>query len=164
MGEMNRRDVVGMVAAFAALGAVTAEAQAGGVMVSGGGELAHSAFYAYDKLAVTKNANGSEVRAVLHGTLPTGEYLEVHETTMPVGQSPHPPHRHTHSEMMLVREGKIEVTSEGKTQVVEPGGIAFNASGTLHGLKAVGTVAAKYFVVAVGVQKELPSMVPVQTK
>jgi mannose-6-phosphate isomerase-like protein (cupin superfamily) len=47
------------------------------------------------------------------------------------------------------------VISEGKTVVVEPGGIAFNASGVLHGLKAVGNVPAKYFVVAVGVQKEL---------
>ncbi len=155
MSEMNRRDVLGMAAAFAALGAVPAAAQAGGVMVTGGGELVHSAFYAYDKVAVTKNANGSETRPVLHGTLPTGEYLEVHETTMPVGQSPHPPHRHTHSEMMLMREGRIEVTSEGRTQVIEPGGIAFNASRTLHGLKAVGTVPAKYFVVAVGVQKAL---------
>jgi quercetin dioxygenase-like cupin family protein len=158
MSEMNRRDAVSGLAALAMmLGADRLEGQAGGVMVSGGGELAHSAFFAYDKLPVTRNANGSEVRPVLHGTLPTGEFLEVHETVMPVGQMPHPPHRHTHSEMMLVREGKSEVTSEGKTAVIEPGGIAFNASGTLHGLKAVGDVPAKYFVVAVGVQKNLPA-------
>jgi mannose-6-phosphate isomerase-like protein (cupin superfamily) len=106
-------------------------------------------------MPITENPNGSRVRPVIHGTLPTGEYLEVHETTMPIGEMPHPPHRHTHSEMMLVREGMLESHSEGKTSFIGPGDIVFNASGALHSVKSVGEVPAKYFVVAVGVQKSL---------
>ncbi len=149
--DMNRRDLMVALSALAATSAVAAEGQAAG----DGPLLAHSEFFPFERLPVTTAANGAQTRAVMQGRLPTGEFLEVHETTMPPGQMPHPPHRHTHSEMMLVREGKLEVTSEGKTGVIEPGGIAFNASGTLHGVKSVGDVPAKYFVVAVGVQKAI---------
>ncbi len=149
--DRNRRDLLVALSAFAAMGVVAAEGQTAG----DGPVLAHSEFFSFDQLPVTTGANGAQTRPVLQGRLPTGEFLEVHETTMPPGQMPHPPHRHTHSEMMLVREGKLEVTSEGKRGMVEAGGIAFNASGVLHGVKSVGNVPAKYFVVAVGVQKAI---------
>jgi quercetin dioxygenase-like cupin family protein len=51
----------------------------------------------------------------LDGVTHTGEHLEVHETTLAPGGSPHPPHRHKHEELFLIIKGSLAVTIEGKT-------------------------------------------------
>ncbi len=152
---MNRRDLGLTLSAFAMLGSLTAEAQSGGASEEGA-RLVHSELFSYDKLPVKTSPNGMTSRAVVRGTLATGEYIEVHETMLPAGEMPHPPHRHTHSELLLIREGKLQVDSDGQRGLVHPGDVVFTASGVLHSLKNVGTGPASYFVVAVGVQRALP--------
>jgi quercetin dioxygenase-like cupin family protein len=162
MNNLTRRDLCVALSAFAAMGGVAAEGQSNAsseapASSNGTAEpvLAHSEIFPFDKLPVHASANGGQSRAVIQGRLATGEFVEVHETALPPGQMPHQPHRHTHSEFLMIREGKLEVTSDGKTGIVEPGGIIFTASGVLHGLKNVGDVMANYFVVAIGVQKAI---------
>ncbi len=153
MSELNRRDFAAALAGFAALGTVLAEAQGKVSPATGSdGMLSKSVVFHYDQLPVSPSANGGSSRAVLSGFLPTGEFVEVHETSLPAGQMPHPPHHHTHSEFILIREGQIEYVSDGPTQTVGPGGIICNASNLRHGMKNIGTTMANYFVVAIGVQ------------
>jgi len=152
MKQMDRRELGLALSAFAALGSITAEAQTS-TQTGEGPTLAHSAIFPFEKLPVNTSANGMTSRAVLRGTLATGEYIEVHETMLPPGEMPHPPHRHTHSELLLIRDGKLEVTSDGQRGVIEAGGVIFTASAVLHSLKNIGDSPANYFVVAVGVQK-----------
>jgi quercetin dioxygenase-like cupin family protein len=103
----------------------------------------------FDTLAVHKNgANAS--RAILDGATHSNDHLEVHETTLAPGSSPHPPHQHAHEELFLMMQGQLAVTISGKTTVIDPGGAAFVHSGELHGVRNTGTIPAQYFVVAIG--------------
>jgi mannose-6-phosphate isomerase-like protein (cupin superfamily) len=154
MNQMNRRELGVALSAFAMIGSLSAEAQSG-ASSEGAPRLLHSELFAYDKLPVRTAPNGMTTRAVMRGTLATGEYIEVHETMLPAGEMPHPPHRHTHSELLLIREGELQVDSDGQRGLVHPGDVVFTASAVLHSLKNVGQGPASYFVVAVGVQKAL---------
>jgi quercetin dioxygenase-like cupin family protein len=156
---IDRRE---MLAGLAALAAAMVEGQAGAqalpnVMAvpappgsEGDAILAAPHAFRFEDLPVVKTGNG-ETRAVIRGVLPTGEAIEMHETTLLAGHMPHPPHKHLHSELIMVREGKLELENNGTPErVVGPGGVIFTASNILHGLKNVGDTTANYFVIAIG--------------
>lgn len=103
----------------------------------------------YGDLPVKQNGS-NESRAILDGTLHTGEHLEVHETILAPGSEPHPPHRHQHEELFLLMKGNVAVTIEGNTTVIGPGSAAFIHANELHGVHNPGPEKAQYFVVAVG--------------
>jgi len=108
-----------------------------------------SATFPFDDLPV-RVSKSAQMRHILKGKLATGESLEAHETTLPPGAAPHPPHHHVHSEMWLMREGTVELTINGASHVLGPGSLGFVRSNEEHGIKNVGTAPATYFVVAVG--------------
>ena len=108
-----------------------------------------SSTYPFDKLPL-QTTNDAQFRAVLKGKLATGESLEVHETTLPAGGAPHPPHQHVHSEMWLVREGTVEITVNGTRHRLGPGSVGFVHSNDEHGIRNVSSTPATYFVVAIG--------------
>ena len=140
---VKRREVLGMVSALAVPSLFPAISRADEVKVL------PSAMFPFDQMPVNKG-EGAEYRAVMKGKLATGEAIEVHETTLGIGNMPHPPHRHEHSEMWLIREGLVELYVEGKTTQMGPGSVGFVKSNEEHGIKNVGKAAAVYFVVAVG--------------
>jgi quercetin dioxygenase-like cupin family protein len=151
---MNRRELGLTLSALAVLGSLSAEAQSS---ASAGDvpRLVHSQLFSYDKLPVRTAPNGMTSRAVMQGTLATGEFIEAHETMLPAGEMPHPPHRHTHSELLLIREGELQVDSDGQRGIVHAGDVVFTASAVLHSLKNIGAGPASYFVVAVGLQRAI---------
>ena len=110
----------------------------------------HSSGFAFAQLPVKHNASGATTRAVMAGKLPTGEMIELHETMLMPGQMPHPAHRHKHSELMLIREGTVDFILDGRTEHLGPGGVAYAASGEMHGLKNNSSAPANYFVIAIG--------------
>jgi len=156
MNPLNRRELLATLSAFATLAALP-ESPASAQAVAGPPAepvLATQKAYPFDQLPVAHNANG-ESRAVVHGVLPTGEAVELHETTLLPGHMPHPPHKHRHSEFMLIREGNVEFDNDGTPQRVGPGGVCFAASNIMHGLKNIGDTNANYFVLAIG--RETPA-------
>lgn len=141
--EISRRDLCALFPAATLLSALPLQSESTET-------LSNSKVFPFDKLPVDRSAGGGEFRPVLQGKLPTGEMLELHETTLPPGEMPHPPHHHPHTELFLVREGTLQVTVNGHAQTIGPGGVGFCASNQQHGIKNVGDIPARYFVVAVG--------------
>lgn len=147
MTNMNRRDLCVALSSFAALAtAIPATGQAGS---PDGPVLSAQKAYPFDKLPVKPGPNG-ETRAILQGVLPTGESLEVHETTLLAGHMPHPAHKHLHSELILIREGTVQFDNNGTLEQAGAGGMFFAASNIMHGIKNVGETTANYFIVAIG--------------
>ncbi|HEV2486633.1 MAG TPA: cupin domain-containing protein [Terracidiphilus sp.] len=151
MMNMNRRDLCVALSSFAAMAAaLPAKGQAGAATTAPAlPVLSAQRSFQFDQLPVKTGPNG-ESRAVMHGVLPTGEEVEMHETTLLPGHMPHPAHKHRHSELMLIREGTLEFDNNGKLERVGPGGVVFAASNVMHGLKNVGETSANYFVIAIG--------------
>ena len=89
-------------------------------------------------------------RAVFDGLTHSGFHIDLHETELAPGAAPHAPHRHEHEEIVMLREGTLETTIEGKVAIVGPGSVVYAASNDLHGWKNVGATKAQYFVIALG--------------
>ena len=105
----------------------------------------------FDKLEAKKNGPAT-MRPILNGKTESGAQMEVHETILAPGSSPHPPHHHKHDELFLMCKGSLEVTIAGKTTAIGPGSAAYVHSGEEHGVRNNGTVDAQYFVVATGTE------------
>ena len=73
--------------------------------------------------------------------------LEMHETTLAPGASPHAAHRHSHEELILVKTGTIEVLQGTTVKTATPGSVVFMASNEWHGFRNVGQGTASYVVV-----------------
>lgn len=148
---MTRRDLSLMLPALGALGSAVGLAQTDH---SEQPSLLHSAGYSFDQLPVKRSSGGATTRAVLHGKLPTGEVVEIHETTLLPGQMPHPAHKHLHTEFMFVREGSLQFTANASSHELGPGGIAYAASEEVHVLKNVSGSPVSYFVIAIGTEHQ----------
>jgi mannose-6-phosphate isomerase-like protein (cupin superfamily) len=72
--------------------------------------------------------------------------IECHVTTLNAGEMAHAPHQHPDEELVIVKEGTIEVHTGGLTKTVGPGSVIFHASNQMHGMQNVGKTTATYYV------------------
>ncbi len=142
--EYTRRDIAAIVTAVTA---ASAEAK------SSGDDILPSKCYPFSSLRAKTSATGMEIRQVFSGETHQGFPINMHISTLPPGQSPHPAHRHVHEEMMMIETGTLEVTILGQATQMGPGSVAYVHSNDLHMLKNVGQSPATYFVLAIGQQE-----------
>jgi len=86
-------------------------------------------------------------RDVMRMPTPTLDELEIHITTLDVGQVSHPPRRHQEEELLIVKEGTVETLQNGKPSRLGPGSIIFHSSNDLHNIRNAGATPATYHVV-----------------
>ncbi|MDX2029806.1 MAG: cupin domain-containing protein [Blastocatellia bacterium] len=77
----------------------------------------------------------------------TLDELECHVTTLNVGETPHPPHKHPDEELIIIKEGTVEVLNNGQIKRAGPGSVIFQAANQMHSIRNVGQTSATYHVV-----------------
>lgn len=136
--KYSRRDLSVLLPALAVAGASNAR-----------GAVVPSTRSAFEDMKANKSGD-NVLRPVLKGETHENLPIEVHLTELPPGGAPHPPHHHVHEEMILIKDGTMEVTISGKSSKLGPGSVAYVASGEEHGWRNVGTTRALYFIIALG--------------
>ena len=138
----SRRDLSILLPALAGCAAAAQSAGAGNTALASG-------IYRFEDLPV-HTTGPNLLRPIFEGQTHAGVPIELHMTELAPGEAPHPPHRHVHEEMLLIRDGTLEVTIAGKSATLGPGSVAFVRSNDHHGWRNVGTTRAQYFVLALG--------------
>src|SRR4051812_19409756 len=77
---------------------------------------------------------GEVLRPLLTNAM--GSSVEVFDTSGPAGGGP-PPHNHPWEEAYVVLSGELEVTVDGESTVLKPGGVAHIPAGTTHAYRNV---------------------------
>jgi mannose-6-phosphate isomerase-like protein (cupin superfamily) len=149
--RLHRRNLSVVLFTCAAITGVACEAQTAAAPGASADQLlSQPRVFLLDQIPAHKMANGGESRNIVHGALPTGEVVALHESVLPVGSVPNPPHKIQHSELITVVEGKVAFEHDGKSEKVGQGDVILVAVGVMHTLRNVGDVPAKYVVVAIG--------------
>jgi XRE family transcriptional regulator, regulator of sulfur utilization len=136
---ISRRDSLVATAAVCATVAVVALAQ------TSNKPLMRSRVFDWNNLPVEQKTTG-ERRQVFDTPTATLDRFECHVTTVNPGEALHAAHRHVEEEVMIVKEGTIESVQNGQTNLVRAGGMIFEGSNELHGVRNAGTNRATYYV------------------
>ncbi len=109
----------------------------------------------YDYAALpTRQSGALTYHDVFKGKLFEGCQISMHESELAPHSIPHQPHQHRHEEMVLVVDGTLEFTINGKSTRAGAGSALFAGSNELHGIRNPDDVPARYFVLALGPENQ----------
>ena len=150
--KCTRRDLGLLLPSLVAAGAAAVDAQQAAPAADNSVEklpVMRTQHFKYDELPVTTNGQNRQKRMFTAKTH-TGFKIESHQSDIAPGEVNHPPHQHLREEMMLIREGVMELTIAGTPYRLGPGDVGVIGSNELHNAKNVGTTTARYFIVNIG--------------
>lgn len=88
-----------------------------------------------------------ESRAVLEGTSPHFEYLEIHATTLYPGAAPSKAHANEDiEECIIIKEGLMQATIDGKRTILGAGGVILLLPQQMHSVQNIGDSNLTYYV------------------
>jgi len=88
-----------------------------------------------------------KARRFFYGPEHSGYNLEMHETVLGPGVETHALHTHAHQEIIILMEGTVQVSMDGRTDTVEAGSVIFYEPDRPHNLRNTGTTPCRYYVV-----------------
>jgi len=102
--------------------------------------------FEWDKLTVTPTKLGVR-RDVLDGRTATLDKLHCHITTLNPGERSGEPRLHLQEEVIIVKEGTVEVNFDGQVRTAGPGSVIFFAARSTTFLRNAGNTPATYIVI-----------------
>lgn len=105
-----------------------------------------SAVYDWEKMTVTPTPKGAR-RDVFDGPTTTLNLAHCHITTLNPGENSGEPRLHLQEEIIIVKEGLVEMHIDGKTQTAGPGSVIFLAARATTRLRNAGTTPCTYIVI-----------------
>lgn len=146
MGTMDRREFAALLPALLAGGALAPEH-----LGAQGKSLPLLESGVYKPMLPKAGQTGHTSSHYLIGMLKAGNIrLEMHESTQQVGAPHEPVGTHLHSEIWLVREGTLDLTTNGVTRRMVAGDVGICVAGDKHYVQNAGDTPVTYFVVTVG--------------
>ena len=104
-----------------------------------------SAVYDWEKLTVIPTPKGAR-RDVFDGPTTSLDKAHCHISTLNPGENSGEPRLHLQEEVIIIKEGTVEATHDGKTETVGPGSVIFFASHATTRLRNAGTTPCTYIV------------------
>lgn len=104
-----------------------------------------STVFKWESLEVKPTGVG-ERRDVARNPTATLHEFECHISTLNPDKASHPPHTHPQEELIILREGELDVHINGTDTRVGPGSLFFFASNVPHAVQNHGAKPATYFV------------------
>lgn len=149
--KYSRREIGLLLPALAATATASAQTTGAPAPAPGVEQLAvmKTRAYRFAELPVITNGKNQR-RSMFTDKTHTGFKISSHMSDVAPGEVNHPPHQHLREEMMLIREGTIELTVNGKPYRLGPGDVGVIGSNEMHNAKNVGTTQAHYFIVNIG--------------
>jgi quercetin dioxygenase-like cupin family protein len=86
-------------------------------------------------------------RRFFYGPEHSGFNLEMHETVLGPGTTTHAPHTHEHEEIIIVVEGSVRVSVDGRNETAETGSVIYYEPNRPHSLSNAGTMPCRYYVI-----------------
>lgn len=105
-----------------------------------------SATYDWTKLKVVPTPKGSR-RDVFEGPTTTLDKAHCHITTLNPGQNSGEPSLHHQEEVIIVKEGLVEASVDGRLTTAGPGSVFFMAANSFTRLRNAGDTPCTYIVV-----------------
>jgi len=105
-----------------------------------------STIFDWEKMQPTTISNGVR-RALFDAPTATLDKIHCHITTLNPGQNSGAPSRHLQEEVIIIKEGLVEATVDGRTQTVGPGSVIFFAANAVTRLRNAGNGPATYTVI-----------------
>src|SRR5262249_38419221 len=105
-----------------------------------------SAAVTWEEIQAKPLPNG-RARQVFQSRTATLDELELHVTTLPAGEGSPPPPQQAGGGGIIIKEGTGGGVQNRRGGPVGPGGVIFEASNDLHGLKNVGSGPSVYHVI-----------------